>query len=536
MRGREPSLADRLGGLRDAVDAADGRVPQTVTAPARELLAKAGARTALGDATVVALAGATGSGKSSLFNRVVGAAVSPPGVRRPTTGTAHAAVWSSSADRAPLLDWLGVPRRHLVTSPSRTLDGLVLLDLPDHDSTAVEHRLEVDRLVEVVDVLVWVLDPQKYADAAVHERYLRPYASHAGVLVVVLNQVDRLDDAAREACLSDLRGLLDRGGLGDVPLLPVSARTGAGLADLRAELERRVSARRAAAERLAADARATARGLLRAGGAPGPVDEPAARRLVDALCDAAGVPVVERAVAGAVRRDGAAATGWPLVSWTGGLRADPLRRLHLRRARPDAGTGPAPVAAGRSSLPAAQGVAAARVATALREVRDAAAEDLPPAWREGLRGELEARSSTLPDRLDRAVSGTDLGADDRPGWWRAAGALQSVLVGVAALGALWLLLLVALGALQLGGVLPLPRLGRVPLPTALLGLGLLAGLLVGLAARPLVARTAARRARRARRRLRAAVAVVAQDELLGPVAEHRAAADRYRHGLERAAA
>ena len=72
------------------------------------------------------------------------------------------------------------------------LDGLVLLDLPDHDSTEVEHHVEVDRLVRMVDVMVWVLDPQKYADAALHERYLRPLASHAEVMVVTLNHVDEL--------------------------------------------------------------------------------------------------------------------------------------------------------------------------------------------------------------------------------------------------------------------------------------------------------------------------------------------------------
>ena len=58
------------------------------------------------------------------------------------------------------------------------LDGLVLLDLPDHDSTEIDHRMEVDRLVQLVDMLVWVVDPQKYADAAIHDRYLKPLAQH----------------------------------------------------------------------------------------------------------------------------------------------------------------------------------------------------------------------------------------------------------------------------------------------------------------------------------------------------------------------
>ena len=38
--------------------------------------------------------------------------------------------------------------------------------------------MEVDRLVQLVDMLVWVVDPQKYADAAIHDRYLKPLAQH----------------------------------------------------------------------------------------------------------------------------------------------------------------------------------------------------------------------------------------------------------------------------------------------------------------------------------------------------------------------
>ena len=104
----------------------------------------------------------------------------------------------------------------------------MLLDLPDHDSTAVAHRLEVDRLVDLVDLLVWVLDPQKYADAAVHERYLRPLAGHADVMVVVLNQADRLPAHQVDAALADLRRLLAADGLGPVPVLATSAAPPAG--------------------------------------------------------------------------------------------------------------------------------------------------------------------------------------------------------------------------------------------------------------------------------------------------------------------
>ncbi|GAB3198985.1 50S ribosome-binding GTPase [Geodermatophilus arenarius] len=531
MRGRGPSLADRLAALREAVEVADGRLEVPEVGTARSLLAKAGAREALGDATVVALAGATGSGKSTLFNALSGAEVSTPGVRRPTTGVAHASVWGDpstgahGADR--LLDWLEVPRRHRVADPDPALDGLVLLDLPDHDSVRLENRLEVDRLVQLVDVLVWVLDPQKYADDAVHTRYLAPLAGHAGVLLVVLNQVDRLDEAAVAACLADLRRLLDEEGLAGVPVLPTAAPSGLGLPQLRAELGRRVGARKAATDRLTADARGAASALAAhcapdAGRDRGP-DRAAREELTGALADAAGVPAVAAAVERSARRSGVAHTGWPVLRWTSKLRADPLGRLNLGDER------------SRTSLPQAGAVQRAGMDAALRRARDEAGRGLPPAWRDELRRTSEDTEERLPDRLDRAVAGTDLGPDRTPLWQRAAGGLQWLLALTALVGALWLLALAGLGLLQLDDVLPLPRVQGIPLPTLLLAGGLLAGLLLALLCRPLVAAGARRRARTARRRLTARVAEVADEEVLAPLAEARADHDRFCAAVGRAA-
>src|SRR3712207_1359172 len=134
------------------------------------------------EATVVALAGPTGAGKSTLFNALAGRPLVREGVTRPTTSTATAAVWG--APDGGLLDWLEVPSRHTLDGGGP--EGLVLLDLPDFDSVEISHRLEVDRLVRLVDLLVWVVDPQKYADASLHEQYLRPLARHAAAMLVVL--------------------------------------------------------------------------------------------------------------------------------------------------------------------------------------------------------------------------------------------------------------------------------------------------------------------------------------------------------------
>src|SRR5919202_1434875 len=112
------------------------------------------------------------------------------------TSSSTAAVWGEPPEA--LLDWLEVPRRHRLDGARP--DGLVLLDLPDFDSVESAHREEVERVIELADLVVWVVDPQKYADGAWHERYLRPMAGHAGVMEVVLNQADLLDDRGVAAC------------------------------------------------------------------------------------------------------------------------------------------------------------------------------------------------------------------------------------------------------------------------------------------------------------------------------------------------
>ena len=231
----------------------------TLLDEAEAVLKRAGERLRLSsNHTVVALAGGTGSGKSTLFNALSGATFSPPGVTRPMTRHVHACVLGMQG-AAPLLDWLGVQRRHryarasVLDSGESDLDGLILLDLPDHDSVVTASMAAVDRLSKLADMVIWVLDPQKYADAAVHNRYLIPLAGHATVFTVVLNQIDVLSPQLARDCEDDLRRLLDAEDLIDAPVFPVSARTGAGLGELRALLTETVTQNRAVTDRIAAD-------------------------------------------------------------------------------------------------------------------------------------------------------------------------------------------------------------------------------------------------------------------------------------------
>ncbi len=534
-------LARRLTALDRALTLCDGRLDADVLGRAQAVVARAGERLRLsGEHTVVALAGPTGSGKSSLFNAIVGVELSRIGVRRPTTAHPLACVWGPEGAQ-PLLDWLGIPRRHqlgretvLDSGSQNELDGLILLDLPDQDSTDMTHRLEVDRLVKLVDFLVWVVDPQKYADASLHEGYLRPLATHALVTLCVLNQVDRLAPAAVQLCVADLRKLVVADGLAGVEILATSTATGAGIPALRGALASRVQEKRAAGERLLADVARVAGELAEQcgdGKAPD-IDRHTRTALVSALGRAAGVPAVLDAVEAAHRFRGALATGWPLTRWLKRLRPDPLRRLHLgtfgrrqntasHEALADPGQAPRPP---RTSLPAPDSIARSQERTALRAVGDAASRGLPLPWAGAVRGAAHSNEAELAEGLDHAVGTTDLGIDRSPRWWSAVGAVQWLFATALLFGLIWLAVLAGFGFLKAPEP-PTPELAGWPVPTLLVLGGAAAGLLLAIVVRPLIAVGARRRARRASARLRVAVGEVAERWVLAPVATE---IERYR--------
>ena len=521
-RTKAPDIGDRLEALRALVETGGDRLDPTEMDPARTLLERAAERIGLGaDVTVVALAGATGSGKSSLFNALSGTELSQVGVRRPTTGTAHAAVWGDASSTARLLEWLGVPRRHHVSDPD--LEGLVLLDLPDHDSTEVAHRLEVDRLAELVDVFVWVVDPQKYADAALHEGYLRPLATHAAVSLVVLNQVDRLSEVDRRRCVADMKRLVEADGLHGVKVVPVSARTGEGLQDLRTIVLDRVVEERAALERLHADLDGlAARFEIFSGGRSTPPSKRDEAALTSALAAAAGVDVVTDAVARAHRRDAALAMGWPFTRWVRRFRPDPLARLHLRRSS----------GGGRTSLPVATPLQRAQAEGAVRTIASEVSASLPQPWPELVRRRAGDDIEELLEDLDRAVGRTDLGEDRHPRWWTVIRALQTALAVVAIIGFLWLTLLFVLEWFQIPRP-PTPEVEEWPWPTILLLGGLVAGFVMAAVTGQLARVGAARRRTRADKRLREEIAGVTRSRILDPIRAELDAYEAFRDALSR---
>jgi hypothetical protein len=487
---RVDALGRFLRGVAPVVTAYPyANVDADLISAAQSLVERGGARLRLfPDHVVVALAGATGGGKSSLFNALVRLSLSPAGHLRPTTGEAHACVWNPRGADA-LLDWLGVdPAWRFIRESALDADdearlrGLVLLDLPDMDSIATGHRVEVDRLARIVDVMVWVLDPQKYADSTVHEGYLRHMGALREVTVVVFNQIDRLTPADAARCLADLTRLVAADGLPGVPILPTSATTGDGVDDLRGLLEKAVAGRSASLVRLEGELDDMVVRLSPLVGAA--VGEEVVRRellgwLADQLAVAAGVDAAVDA-AGREYERRAAVPGWP--------------------SRRRTGTG-APLWPAETGFPADP----AAVAAAVRTLAAATSAGLPPPWQHAVRAAASAELDAIPAELERRLRQARPVSGGGVGWW-AVRALWWLAVALTLAGAGWLVWRLVAGGAAAG----------LASPAVLAGGGLVLGTMTLVLAR-LRAATLARRIRlRTDERLREATRSVAR-EVVAPV-------------------
>ncbi|GGQ68113.1 YfjP family GTPase [Streptomyces flaveolus] len=501
------NLRSRLDALRELVGLSRTRLDGGTLAEAGRVLDEAAARRRLsGQHTVVAIAGATGSGKSQLFNTLAGVTISETGVRRPTTAAPIACSWSDGA--ASLLDRLGIPgrlRRRPLQHPDADspLRGLVLIDLPDHDSAAVQHREQVDRILGLVDAVIWVVDPEKYADAMLHERYLRPMAGHAEVTFVVLNQVDRLPGEAAEQVLDDLRRLLDEDGiaLGEygepgATVLALSALTGEGMGELRETLGQFVAERQAPARRIAADVDAAA-GRLRpvyVTGRRTGLSEEAREEFADRLADAVGATAAGDAAERAWLRNANRACGTPwlrLWRWYHDRREPSTGRLSLRTQADEEVT------------------ARQRVEQAVRTVSDRASAGLPAPWAQAMREAAVRGAQGLPEALDELAvrQGLPTARPPRPGWWPVAVLAQASMTLLQVVGGLWLL-----G--QIIGFMA-PNLG---VPVLLMVSGIVGGPVIEWSCRMAARGPARRYGYEAERRLREAAAGCGRARVLDPLA------------------
>lgn len=595
-RQRGGTLTERADSLNAALEAGRGRIETTLIERSATTISRARERLSLsGEHTIVGFFGATGSGKSSLFNAVAGQKLARAAHTRPTTVAAQAAVWGREGSEE-VLDWLGVservypledpaeapitPEMLVPETPSAALNetrvpapglwnrirtivgkgqthtrsgGLILLDLPDFDSVRRDNRELVERMVGYVDVLVWVVDPQKYADAVLHHEFIEPLAAHGGTMLCVLNQSDLLDAHDLPQVLDSLRQLLIQDGISHHLLaepIAVSARTGAGLDSLKSLLGQVAAAKSAALQRVTADLDAIHGELSDRDG--GPVEASISEESVDTLTAscfrASGAGTVLDAAVSSYKRRAGARTGWIATRWVAKFRPDPLKRLHLGYADGsdtrqdtavdelfDAEPGqpsadPAHLVA--SSLPPLSPAQRASVANSVRAFGAETAHGIEEPWNSSIRNAALEHEQQLPAAFERAIAGVDYRTDRRQWWWALLNSVQWVALLSALVGVLWLTGMAAAAYFQVPlPPPPTPDGSPVPVPTLLLLLGVLLGIVAAGAGRALTAMDARIYRQRIQRALTRGLEAALNEQVVHPVENEIMRLETYRNHL-----
>lgn len=608
-RGATPAVATSpfarsVASLKDAISYGEGRVPETVLLDAAETLERLSQRRELStEHTVIGFFGATGSGKSTLFNAIAGQNIALSAPTRPTTSTVQAAIWEAEGSEE-LLDWLGIDKRvypqtqalaaegeasdgngagkhnkaggaaapNAVTEPAPGLfnrirravggrgemrtrtGGLILLDMPDFDSVTTTNRDLAARMMRYVDVLVWVVDPQKYADAVIHRDFMVPLAASGAQALCVLNQADKLAPAEVPAVLASLTRLLQAEGT-EAHLLAapiaVSARTGEGVDVLRDLLAQVAAAKSLSLQRTDAQLHATASQLRTYAGGEGTVLAgayalDAEQKLVKACYSSSQAEQVLQAATASYRRTAGQHTGWILTRWMSRLKADPLRRLHLGLQEETKSTSKAEKSAGMlgsdsenapelvaSSLPPLSAAQKAGMANAVRQYSKQMAARIDEPWKRSMKEAALSREAELPELLERDMVRIDYGLGRTRAPWVIFNALQWIALLSALVGVGWLTLISGMAYLQIQlPPAPTPEGSPVPLPTLLLLLGVLLGIASAGVGRLLTAMGSRYYARKLRGRLQTGVEKAVQSCVVAPVQLEAKRLTSYRKALD----
>lgn len=198
------------------------------------------------DAPLLAVVGgSTGAGKSTLVNAIVGHPVTRAGAIRPTTR--QPILLHHELDRAWLENDRILPGLRRITgsvvgedqripasqagaTPDASVTdsiillqddavprGIAILDAPDVDSISDENRRLAGQLLAAADLWIFVTTANRYADAVPWK--LLAEAAERNVTVAVV--LDRVPLGVEDEVANDLRGMLQRGGLGETEIFVV---------------------------------------------------------------------------------------------------------------------------------------------------------------------------------------------------------------------------------------------------------------------------------------------------------------------------
>ncbi len=157
---------------------------------------------------VVGFFGGTGVGKSTLMNRFAGEPIARASAERPTTSEITIYVHESvSVARLPAE--FPMQRMRTRTHQNNQYQSTLWIDMPDFDSIEQTHRKLVEHWLPHIDIVVYVVSPERYKDDNGWRLLLEHGAKHAWLFVI--NHWDRGDERQRE----DFQRMLKSAGLVD---------------------------------------------------------------------------------------------------------------------------------------------------------------------------------------------------------------------------------------------------------------------------------------------------------------------------------
>ncbi|HBR98056.1 MAG TPA: GTP-binding protein [Gammaproteobacteria bacterium] len=168
---------------------------------------------------VVAFFGGTGVGKSSLLNRLAGESIARTGVERPTSREVTLYLHqSASLNKLPKT----FPTDDVRVSVHRKDSNrdVLWIDMPDFDSAEQANKDMVLAWLPYIDVLIYVVNPERYKDDKGWRLLLEHGRQHAWLFAI--NHWDRGDDAQRD----DFQRLLAEAGLDDPMIFCTDSKPG----------------------------------------------------------------------------------------------------------------------------------------------------------------------------------------------------------------------------------------------------------------------------------------------------------------------
>ncbi|MCB1757588.1 MAG: GTPase domain-containing protein [Gammaproteobacteria bacterium] len=160
---------------------------------------------------VVGFFGGTGVGKSSLLNRLAGEKIARTGVERPTSREVTVYL-HQSLSIAKLPDAFPTDKVKIALHKNESNQDLLWIDMPDFDSAEQANKAMVLKWLPYIDVLIYVVNPERYKDDQGWRLLLEHGLDHAWIFVI--NHWDRGVEEQRD----DFRKLLAGAGLAD-PLI-----------------------------------------------------------------------------------------------------------------------------------------------------------------------------------------------------------------------------------------------------------------------------------------------------------------------------